>query len=74
MMSCGASTRRTRCSATACSLCQEAAGPTAWQAPLTVAPLVVRELLFAGSELPPSLETVTPPAPVMDSERAATRR
>jgi vesicle-fusing ATPase len=45
-------------------------GATGWQSPLTVAPAVVRELLFAGSGLPASLQEVTPPAPVMDADRA----
>jgi hypothetical protein len=46
-------------------------GATAWHASLTVAPIVVRELLLAGSELPAALQAVTPRAPVTDSESAA---
>jgi vesicle-fusing ATPase len=46
-------------------------GATAWQASLTVAPVVVRQLLFPGIGLPASLEEVTAPARVMDAKRAA---
>jgi hypothetical protein len=35
-------------------------GPGGWQAPLAVAPLVARELLFPGCDLPAALEAVTP--------------
>ena len=37
-------------------------GPNDWQAPLAVPPLVARELLFAGGELPAALEPVMPAA------------
>jgi vesicle-fusing ATPase len=46
-------------------------GATAWHAALTVAPVVVRELLFAGSGLPASLQEVTSATPVIDPEQAA---
>ena len=46
-------------------------GPAAWHAALTVAPMVVRELLFAGSELPASLQTVTPLTPFAELAAAS---
>jgi len=36
------------------------AGPNDWHAPLSVPPMVARELLFAGGSLPAALEPVTP--------------
>jgi hypothetical protein len=50
------------------------AGPNDWHAPLSVPPLVARELLFAGGPLPPALEAVTPAALPQGLEAAAIAR
>jgi hypothetical protein len=39
------------------------AGPNDWEAPLSVPPLVARELMFADAALPPALEAI-PPGPL----------
>ena len=49
------------------------AGPYDWQASLVVPSMIARELLFAGGELPPALESI-PPAPLpmgMDASSTA---
>lgn len=50
------------------------AGPNDWHAPLSVPPLVARELLFAGGPLPPALEAVAPAALPQGLEAAAIAR
>ena len=50
------------------------AGPNDWHAPLSVPPLVARELLFAGGPLPPALEAVVPQTLPQALHAAATAR
>lgn len=49
-------------------------GPYDWQAALSVPSMVARELLFAGSELPPALEAITPSALPQDLDAATVAR
>jgi len=50
------------------------AGPNDWHAPLSVPPLVARELLFAGGALPPALEAVAPGSLPQGLDTAAVAR
>jgi len=49
-------------------------GPYDWQSALSVPSMVARELLFAGSELPPALEAITPSSLPENLDAATTAR